>query len=327
MEPAALALLMADQTIPERADLVACGSTVGSLLRFVRGADKPFRFLVEVIHNTVFFVRRENSPTELISGVYGYGHTFPEAYTTWDADVKGSASHQRLIEYSFAELRLFVRSEGNGYIAESAPVIQKSKDISIDGLISDMASEKVTEKIFTGLNLKIQSVGEVVGQDLIFELKTRSIKKKNQEDHDILGEELPRMWVSQVPKFILAYHTSGVFDDIEIKEVRQDIEEWERCQRKAVSRLAALIHRIIGEVRERPDGKLEICYSGSGELQVREQQPGAGDALSAETRALWIKKKDAEKTEESPQVDIAWVEKDDFTACTESCGYCGRCTY
>jgi DNA-directed RNA polymerase subunit H (RpoH/RPB5) len=37
-----------------------------------------FRMIVELVGQTVFLVRRENSPTERIPNVRGYGHTFPE---------------------------------------------------------------------------------------------------------------------------------------------------------------------------------------------------------------------------------------------------------
>ena len=38
-------------------DIVACSSTLGNLLRFVRSTGGGFRFIVEVIGSTVFFVR------------------------------------------------------------------------------------------------------------------------------------------------------------------------------------------------------------------------------------------------------------------------------
>lgn len=63
-------------------DIVGCGSTLGNLLRFARSESRAFRFDVDVIGDVVLFVRRENSPTELINDLRGYGHTFPEAYTT-----------------------------------------------------------------------------------------------------------------------------------------------------------------------------------------------------------------------------------------------------
>lgn len=79
-------------------DIVGCGSTLGNLLRFARNIDKKFRMIVECVGSTVFFIRRENSPTQTIPDVRGYGHTFPEAYTTWDAAVRGSETHQRVID-------------------------------------------------------------------------------------------------------------------------------------------------------------------------------------------------------------------------------------
>ncbi|KAL2173463.1 uncharacterized protein P884DRAFT_318039 [Thermothelomyces heterothallicus CBS 202.75] len=120
IEPAVVAGLDADPALPLDLDIFACKSTLGSLLSFVRGEDKEFRMLAYKVRHTLFLVRRENSPTELIPDVRGYGHTFPEANTTWEADVKGSASHQRLIRYVFGGLRLAVRFEADGYIKRSS---------------------------------------------------------------------------------------------------------------------------------------------------------------------------------------------------------------
>ncbi|KAJ5769988.1 uncharacterized protein N7511_002039 [Penicillium nucicola] len=63
-------------------DIVGCSSMMGNLPRFVREQNRPFRMLVGVIGNTVFLIWRENSPTEKIIGVFGYGYAFPEANTT-----------------------------------------------------------------------------------------------------------------------------------------------------------------------------------------------------------------------------------------------------
>jgi len=56
-------------------DIFGCTSTMGSLLRFLKNHDKPFRFTVEAVGRTVFFVRRENAPDELIPGPRGFGPT------------------------------------------------------------------------------------------------------------------------------------------------------------------------------------------------------------------------------------------------------------
>ncbi|PNH30211.1 hypothetical protein VD0002_g4046 [Verticillium dahliae] len=89
-------------------DIVACGSTLGNLLRFTSGDEKPFRMLVNVVGSTVHLIRREKSPNETIDDVRGYGHTFPDAYTTSDREARGSASHQRILSYCFGGLRSVV---------------------------------------------------------------------------------------------------------------------------------------------------------------------------------------------------------------------------
>jgi hypothetical protein len=58
-------------------DMVADVSSLGNLLRFVLGMDKSFRVLAQVVNDTVFLVRIENSLIETIDDIKGYGHTFP----------------------------------------------------------------------------------------------------------------------------------------------------------------------------------------------------------------------------------------------------------
>lgn len=95
--------------------MFGCGSTIGNLLRFARGIDKSFKFDVDVIGNTVCFVRKETSPTAIMENVRGYGHAFPEEHTSWDEDVKGSESHQRIIRYELGDVKILVRFESDGY--------------------------------------------------------------------------------------------------------------------------------------------------------------------------------------------------------------------
>ncbi|OBT60337.1 hypothetical protein VE03_10357 [Pseudogymnoascus sp. 23342-1-I1] len=120
LEPAfrSLRAMQPDHDI-QAVDIVGCGSTIGNLLRFARSESRPFRFDVDVIGDTVLFIRRENSPTELISDLRGYGHTFPEAYTTWDSEVRGSCSHQRIIQYEFGGLTFLIRTETDGYVRDT----------------------------------------------------------------------------------------------------------------------------------------------------------------------------------------------------------------
>jgi hypothetical protein len=327
---------------------MACSSTLGNLLRFIRGSgeDKPFRMLVEKIGNTVFFVRRENSPTELIPDVRGYGHAFPEAYTTWEPEVKGSCSHQRLLRYSFGGLNFVVRFGADGYIkpAEKPAPHQtstvKEKGPSVDDLIDTLSSVVVASHKKPGSGtLKVEAAGRPVDQTNVFDLKTRSIFTKGKKDH--LADELPRLWVAQIPFFILAFHKAGYFapSEIQIKDVREDVRVWEKNQAANLARLAALVHRIVDIVSSTPSFKVELrCYEVE-KLEVREKLFDAGDILSSEVRARWQTSCDIggdsydEKQCESdsdPEEQLSWDEgsEKDFTACSaDDCGYCGHCPY
>jgi hypothetical protein len=360
MEPTVLAVLAQNARYARENDVVACGSTLGNLLRFIRGEDKQFRFLVELVEGAVFFIRRENTPRELIPDVRGYGHSFPEAYTTWDADVKGSVSHQRVLSYRFGGLRFLTRFEGDGYVmakgkdeggSHTGPTRANAENPrgAVDGLAAMLDQNRVSAVVPpTASELTVSSAGKLVDQECIFDLKTRSIRKKETATvEDTFSEQLPRLWVSQVPKFILAYHDRGKFENITVRDARKDVKTWEREQADVLSRLAALIHHIIDVVKSRPDGKLELRHVKVGVLEVREQLADAGDALSDRVKALWAKERGMADGVTSEREDLDhdqdqdqdfddnedgydWDERSepDFTACSaDDCGYCGRCSY
>ncbi|KAK0667682.1 hypothetical protein QBC41DRAFT_134338 [Cercophora samala] len=314
LEPCVVAALEADDNIPLEIDVVACGSTLGNLLRFVRRQDKPFRILVQKIHNTVFFTRRENTPTEIIPGVRGYGHSFPEANTIWEPDVKGSASHQRTIQYSFGGRRLLVRFEADGYIkpdtqgpssVNSNPSTTTNDDASLADLLSqtDLRLAPKPGALSSDSTIKVKSGGELIPQAQVFDLKTRSIYTRDKKDH--LAEELPRLWVSQIPTFILAYHTQGLFkkSDIQIRDVREDVRQWEEDHQAELTQLTSLIDMIVEVVSDRPDQKMELRYTGDGGLEVREQLGDVEDALSDAVKARWeasvLKQNSVNLTDES----------------------------
>lgn len=337
---------------------MACGSTLGNLLRFIRGEDKQFRMLVELVGETVFFIRRENTPRELIPGVKGYGHTFPEAYTSWDALVRGSSSHQRVLSYQFGGLDFLVRFEGDGYIADeddknndghqglSRPA-KLGTDEAVDELSATLADNHVTLSALDNgnLDLKVIHAGSLLQQDRIFELKTRSVRRKEaQTFEDTLKDQLPRLWVAQIPRFILAYHNRGTFEEISVIDVQDDIRAWERDHVDVLSHLAALIDHIIDLTRARPDSKLELRHDAVGILEVRQPLSDAGDALSVSARRLWadgeaalrVGSSDSEcraaslDSSDAGSSDFGWEDRlePDYTACSaEDCGYCGRCSY
>jgi hypothetical protein len=233
--------------------------------------EKSFRFDADFVGETVFFIRKERTPTETIENLKGYGHTFPERYTTWDRDVGGSCSHQRIIEYDFADLHILVRSESDGYIKEPdsyAPPMKDAKKISQSPL------DEVFIKLGVGstaglpdkskLDLRMQGIKK--SQSQIFDLKTR----RNLNIFD-MEEILPRLWVNQTPNFLLAYHEFGLFDRPQVSNVKDKILDWEKRNATLLSKFHVLVKRIMEIVKDSDDHRVEVSWDGKGPLRVTEQ--------------------------------------------------------
>jgi hypothetical protein len=214
-------------------NIVGCGSTLGNLLRFCGGLDKDFRFGVDLIRDTVFFIRKESSPTAMISNICGYGHTFPEAHTIWEPEVKGSASHQRIIQYDFGELKFMVRSESNNYLKQEAELDTQPKDVTAtntsqskknviktQGTIQANSSTLFETLTVTGKHpatdrpLHVEMRGRQIPQKAIFDLKTRAKETRRPIDMD---EVYRRLWVNQTPYFMFAEHFRGSFEPRDVQ--------------------------------------------------------------------------------------------------------------
>lgn len=260
--------IMQPQFDLQSADIVGCGSTIGNLLRFAGAQSKPFRFDIDVVEDTVLFVRKENSPTELITDLRGYGHTFPEAYTTWDSEVRNSCSHQRVVHYEFGGLRFLVRSETDGYVKD--PDLDKpnvgdlTEPLSLDDALGTISlGQSVVD---AGQGLEVRLKGRKVPQSLIFDLKTRASYKPFD-----MADILPRLWVNQTSKFLIAYHEFGLFDQPKVKDVRQHVLNWESGNSALLARFHAVVKRIVDVVRDSENQQCEASWDGQGPLRITKQ--------------------------------------------------------
>ncbi|KAJ5150851.1 uncharacterized protein N7482_010103 [Penicillium canariense] len=284
LEPAIQAILTEKPEFPlSSVDIIGCGSTLGNLLRFARGQAHPFRMLVEVVGNTVFFIRRENSPTETLVDVRGYGHTFPEAYTSWSMSVQGSESHQRLVHYDFSGMSCLVRFEVDGFLPDLIPEDLKMQkdptpengDVNAEDLVSHIHGFMISSAHSATTNaetkdLKISNKGRHIPQCGVFDLKTRSVKKINV---NTIAEELPRLWIRQIPNFVLAYHTFGKFNDIRIQDVREELKHWEEREQPALVKFASLLQMVVSFARSSDNGRLEIEHE-EDEKVLNLREPG-----------------------------------------------------
>ncbi|KAG6188384.1 hypothetical protein E4U24_001354 [Claviceps purpurea] len=342
-------------------DLFGCGSTLASLLRFSQGKAPSFRILVEVVGSVVHLVRRERSPRETIPDVRGYGHSFPESYTTWDPEVRGSSFHQRIVNYQLGGLGIFCLFEGDGYLpseltlpTEPAPketIVRGSTSSADEGAFSCLS---VSSSMPSSTNnpggrsdgepeLKVSVAGQLKPQNSIFELKTRSIKRQNEQDA-IMQPQLSRLWLRQVPNLVLAYHTSGLFTDIRVMDIRNEVSEWEKKESAVIRKFVALLRQIVDIARSglASGCRMELtCEEGASILCVRDQEPDLPQFLSQETLKKWEAWLNEDDTSHSDVDDSeSWCltddysfdhnstsEGEDFAACDKECGYCGRCEY
>jgi hypothetical protein len=230
--------------------------------------DKSFRFVIEQVENTVFFIRRENSPKELIPDVRGYGHRFLEEYTSWGKAVAGSESHQRIIQYQFGGLRLLVRFESDGYIRKGDRERSSvESSIDVDDLTRMLKGHPQTE---VKVNLHIQERGCPVQQDDIIDIKTRSrfdFKTRTVKEID-KTDIIPRLWVSQIPTLVVGYHDRGLFKDIHIQHMRDEVLQWERDNELSLRKLVSLLRDLL-EYARTSKTRLEICRSEGGPLEIR----------------------------------------------------------
>ncbi|KAI9375596.1 hypothetical protein BJX61DRAFT_539612 [Aspergillus egyptiacus] len=357
-EPAMEAILQQDPGFElHNIDLVACRSTLRSLFEFVSHPEKGFRIVVEAVGSTVFLVRQHNSPTETTPDVREYGHTFPEANTTWGHDFKGSESHQRILQYELGGLKCVIRHGADGYLPDLHQTRPSHVEAAANGpgdLLPSFEYTKVSsiageEK----QTLTVEAGAQAVPQSAVFELKTRSFRK---EYEGVLEEQLVRLWAAQIPNFVVAFYHQGVFKDVGVDDVRDEIRRWEVEQEGSLRKLVALLKTLIVFAQGQPEGRLEVVFQSGEELELREvggllnrcisdslKTRCAGNASA--TEGTGGKMFDGEKSADAEEVEAeekwrgekwerescGWSESDsekDFTAgSASSCGYCGQCTY
>ncbi|KAI1106986.1 hypothetical protein F4804DRAFT_256634 [Jackrogersella minutella] len=314
--------------VPSNVDIMGCASSLGDILRFAQSIESTFRFDVEMVGNTLFLVR--NSRDQVIPDVHGFGHTFLDTFTSHEAEMRGTQSHQRIVSYSFGGLKCLVRFECDGYYTDKAG--------NISTATSDAGPLNLPE-IPDSDSISITAAGAVASQQSILEIKTRSMRKPINMD-----EHLPRLWLRQIPNFIVAYHhMSGNFREMQEMSVEEDLCKWEAKHESGLRKFASVLHQVITAVKRVGHLKLELCRTGLGPLELREQFGEPREALPNSWKDMWANDRfivyddddvddsypsllpdEGESSESDDSEDSVVL---DYTACDPACGYCGKCDY
>jgi hypothetical protein len=199
--------------------------------------------------------------------------------------VGNSCSHQRIVSYDFGGLQLLVRSETDGYLKEAAitgpqNTGQSAKGEDLADAFDSMAVGKAMLSKTTNLEIRLQGIE--ISQDKIFDIKTRSVYKTYD-----MNEILPRLWLNQTPNFLIAYHTSGLFNKPKVECVHKDILQWQEKNSSVLARLHALLKLVVDIVRDSEYEHFELSWDGEGDLLISKQIGEGRNSLPVDLCELW----------------------------------------
>lgn len=231
-----------------------------------------------------------------------------------------------------------MRFEADGYLEKELKQEDPDKEASPRG--DD--DNDVAQPTLSIDNIHTRPGGRLIPQHAIFELKTRGAHKKHE---DQMADHLPRMWLAQIPFFILAFHEFGLFkpEDITVRDVRGDVASWQDENQNLLRRFSTLIAKLVAMARGPEIGKYEVCLQQRGVLEIRRQGGPVSSPLPSPLTWIWADQDDSESGsspgsvsagEEASDADVAAHsdadEEDlpkDYTACSDDCEYCGQCSY
>ena len=173
-------------------------------------------------------------------------------------------------------MQVLIRNEVDGYVKPA-----KGDDDIDEPLLSESSLEDNIDAMAVGAAipnssqfLKIIDAGTVIDQDQIFEIKTR----RNQPLFD-MDEVLPRLWLKQIPKFLIAYHSFGLFDSPKIEDVKAKVFDWEQKNAHVLARFHAVLKNIIDIVMNSEVQQLAVYWDGEGPLEIIELEDQGKRAL------------------------------------------------
>lgn len=208
----------------------------------------------------------------------------------WDADVKGSLTHQRVLRYHFAGMDCLMRYECDGYFPDEHPAELSpleagnyATELAIDEMVNGV-SLAPKSPLHTSGSIEVKNGGMLVPQCATFELKTRTIKRM---DEDFFAEFAIRLWLTQTPHFLVGFHRAGVFDEIRISDVRSKVTAWQSENQDNIKRFAGLIEIILERIRSEPSGMLELWRHETGDLEFRVPLEENLCALPEEVEERW----------------------------------------
>jgi hypothetical protein len=262
-------------------------NSLRKLLQFVSGkVTKSWRIDVDIIEETMFFTRWEESQVMLITGARdsGYGHGFEKAFLSFDADLQESSGHHRIVRYNLGGIECLVRFEVDGYINDG--ISSDKQDTAVDelgqglsGLHIQSSTDAAEVKMPPATEVRVIQRGDLVNNDAIAELKSRSTAA-----HLKMQEYIPQLWISQTRHLFVGRHKEGL---VEMEPKRVDMTElfpdWENRNQQNLRTLVGLISEIKKVVKMAKGGKCVLVLK-------MEEKPRALRVYQRNGQALFLPK-------------------------------------
>lgn len=270
-------------------DLVTDRNNIRKLLRFVQGSSSEnFEIQVEIAGSkTAVFTRVEIKTKDIIRDFRGFGHNFEKAYTK---GIPGSTGHHRIVHYLFGDMKCLIRHETDGYIDSKVNPDSVSKAATVVDDVSDLlgavsiseTSKPISKQLVTVVKTKTRPV------DLAstLEIKTRAASRILD-----MADVTPQLWISQTPILVIGYHQYRMFNNVQMRNVKQEIHDWETANQTALRKLALLIKKISQVVGRSSDRNATVKYNGGTKLIVTSGKQER--ALPEDLYSLWDVKKQA----------------------------------
>jgi len=199
----------------------------------------------------------EEQTKETIRGFKGYGHNFEKAYTKIPT---GSTGHHRIVGYTFGGLKCLVRHETDGYVDNKSPR-ELTEDLS--DALRGLSISKVGSVLNRPAAVKVETGGKAVDPSSTLEIKTRVAHRQLD-----MAEVSSQLWISQTPNLVVGYHRNGVFDNVRLRDMTDELGRWESINQRDLCKLAALLTKIIEVAKLSSDRTALVEYGCLSNLRI-----------------------------------------------------------
>ncbi|PVH92136.1 geranylgeranyl pyrophosphate synthetase [Periconia macrospinosa] len=255
----------------DEVDIIVNRNSLRKLLDFVSGKQQyAFRMDLHMVKDTLFICRRERNFGSLVHGPHdpGFGHSFEDAFTKTEEELKSSGGHHRVIRYRLGQLNCIVRFEVDAYYEDSDESNSASTSPqALEDAINLMAhldlNQAPPQSAMKGATMVVRR-GTFVSSSKLAEIK--------------LGKSagaIPQLWFGRTPHLLTGKHDGGVVNSTRHTHEGLRFGEWEADNQDKLRKLVSLLAELK-RVVSKTQGKAAIllCRHKGAPLQIFEAKNG-----------------------------------------------------